>query len=60
MEMVFKQGEEMKDAREKFEALFAAKGRDIPEWSGNKYTNDNVQTYWRWFLLGWTMNGESK
>ena len=40
-----------------FEAVFATKGRDTPEWSGSRYTNSNVQTYWRWFLMGWTMRG---
>jgi hypothetical protein len=46
---------EMDEARQKFEALIAAKGRDVPAWSGTRYTNDNIQTYWRWFYLGWTM-----
>jgi hypothetical protein len=49
------QGEEMNEAREKFEAMLMAKGKGKPEWDGQKYDNINIQTYWRWFLLGWTM-----
>ena len=43
----------MNEAREKFEAILMAKGK--PGWDGQKYDNINIQTYWRWFLLGWTM-----
>ena len=45
----------MEEARQQFEALFEAKGRDVPAWAGTRYLNDNIQTYWRWFYLGWTM-----
>jgi hypothetical protein len=49
----------MNEAREKFEAILASKGKGKPEWDGQKYDNTNIQTYWRWFLLGWTMrNGK--
>ena len=47
----------MNEAREKFEAMLVAKGKGKPEWDGQKYDNMNIQTYWRWFLLGWTMRG---
>lgn len=50
----------MNEAREKFEAILMSKGKQIPEWDGSKYNNINIQTYWRWFLLGWTFNGENK
>ncbi len=50
----------MKEAREKFEAILVSKGKDTPEWDGLKYENINIQTYWRWFLMGWTMRGETK
>lgn len=45
----------MDDARKSFEAVLAAKGKPIPDWDGLKYSTTNVQTYWRWFLLGWTI-----
>jgi len=48
----------MNEAREKFEALITVGGRDAPKWDGKKYTNKNIQTYWRWFFLGWTMKGD--
>ena len=46
---------DLEEARQKFEALIEAKGRDAPAWSGSRYLNNNIQTYWRWFYLGWTM-----
>lgn len=45
----------MDEARENFEAILAAKGKAIPKWDGLKFDSQNIQTYWRWFLLGWTM-----
>lgn len=44
----------MNEAREKFEAILMTKGKRAPGWDGEKYDNINIQTYWRWFLLGWT------
>ena len=34
--------------------MLLAGGRDIPAWDGKKYTTKNVQTYWRWFWLGYS------
>lgn len=48
----------MDEARQKFEALIMAKGKGRPEWDGYKYDNLNIQTYWRWFYLGYTVKGE--
>ena len=48
----------MNEARQKFEALLAVSGRERPLWDGHKYTSKNVQTYWRYFYLGWTMKGD--
>lgn len=45
----------MNEARQAFEALLVSKGKPIPEWNGAKYATSNVQSYWRWFLLGWQM-----
>lgn len=45
----------MEEARKSFEAVLAAKGKEAPHWDGLKYDNINIQTYWRWFLLGWTI-----
>jgi hypothetical protein len=47
----------MDEARRSFEAILMAKGKEAPEWDGLKYTNINIQTYWRWFYLGWTVKG---
>lgn len=47
----------MDQARQVFEALWAAKARELPKWDGKKYASKNVQTYWRWFALGWTTKG---
>lgn len=46
----------MNEARQKFEALIMARGREKPEWTGKRYTSPNIQAYWRWFYLGWSMN----
>ena len=51
------QGENMKEARAQFEAILMTKGKRASVWDGEKYVNSNIQTYWRWFLLGWTMKG---
>lgn len=48
----------MGEAREKFEALIMMRKGEKPVWSGKRYANTNIQTYWRWFYLGWTMKGE--
>lgn len=45
------------EARKQFEAILATKGKKAPRWDGDKYDNMNIQTYWRWFLLGWAMRG---
>lgn len=50
----------MEDAKKSFEAVLASKGKEIPLWDGLKYDNTNIQTYWRWFLLGWTIKGSKK
>ena len=50
----------MEEARKNFEAILVSKGKEIPTWDGLKYDNINIQTYWRWFLLGWTINAASK
>jgi hypothetical protein len=47
----------MKEARAQFEAILMTKGKRPSVWDGEKYVNSNIQTYWRWFLLGWTMKG---
>lgn len=47
----------MVDARRKFEAILASKGRPVPDWDGKRYMSENVQKYWRWFYLGWTCKG---
>ncbi len=46
----------MNEARQKFEALIMARGQERPEWTGKRYKSQNVQTYWRWFYLGWSMH----
>lgn len=45
----------MNEARQAFEALLLSKGKSDLGWDGSKYKTKNVQVYWRWFLLGWTM-----
>lgn len=50
----------MNEAREAFEALLVSKGKSVPEWDGSKYKPINIQTYWRWFLMGWQLRGVSK
>jgi hypothetical protein len=45
------------EARKAFEALLASKGKPVPKWDGKRYTSVNVQTYWRWFLMGWELRG---
>lgn len=46
----------MDEARQVFEALMAAKGK-APRWDGKRYDSINIQTYWRWFYLGWSLKG---
>lgn len=50
----------MNEAREAFEALLVSKGKAAPEWDGSKYKAINIQTYWRWFLMGWQLRGVAK
>jgi len=49
----------MNEARKQFEAILVTKGKRPPVWDGERYNNTNIQTYWRWFLLGWTMKGNA-
>lgn len=49
----------MEEARKSFEAVLASKGKAVPPWDGRRYDNINIQTYWRWFLLGWTIKGQN-
>jgi len=49
----------MDQARQVFEALMQAKGRQPSGWDGKRYENDNMQTYWRYFFLGWTTKGSN-
>ena len=51
---------QMNEAKEAFEALLVSKGKSVPEWDGSKYKPINIQTYWRWFLMGWQLRGVSK
>ena len=41
--------------RQVFEALIRSKGRSNLTRLGDGYKNGNVQTKWRYFLLGWTL-----
>ena len=50
----------MNEARQAFEALLVSKGKPVPMWDGSKYKTANVQSYWRWFLMGWQMRGAAK
>jgi len=47
----------MEEAKRRFEAMWEAKGKPVPVWKNGKYVVKNVQTYWRWFYMGWTMKG---
>jgi len=47
----------MNEARQAFEALLVSKGKEVPTWDGKRYATNNVQSYWRWFLMGWQMRG---
>lgn len=46
----------MEEARKTFENILRIKGKEIPPFDGKRYENVNIQTYWRWFLTGWTMH----
>jgi len=51
----------MNEARQAFESYMATKGRSIADvWNGKRYTNININTKWCYFLIGWTMRGQSK
>lgn len=44
----------MQKARQVFEAFMLQKGKQV-HWTGSKYDNANIQTKWRYFLIGWSM-----
>ena len=44
----------MTKARQVFESLMQSKGKHV-YWDGKKYTTANIQTKWRYFLMGWNM-----
>jgi hypothetical protein len=46
--------QQMTKARQVFESLMQSKGKQV-YWNGKKYTNVNIQTKWRYFLIGWNM-----
>lgn len=48
----------MEKAREVFESLMRPKNKDL-NWDavGLKYTNQNIQTKWRYFCIGWMQRG---
>lgn len=50
----------MDEARRAFEGLLVSKGKRVPLWDGSRYATNNVQGYWRWFLLGWKLKELSK
>ena len=53
----FNKGEKMNKARSAFESFMETKGKDIANlWNGNRYTNTNINTKWRYFYMGWTTN----
>lgn len=43
----------MDKARQVFEAFMRSKGREV-HWDGKTYNTPNIQTKWRYFLIGWT------
>ena len=43
----------MQKARQVFEAFMRSKGREV-HWDGKRYDKTNIQTKWRYFLIGWT------
>jgi hypothetical protein len=45
-------------ARKVFEALIRAKGLSNMARRGNTYVSPNLQTKWRYFLLGWTLKND--
>ena len=50
----------MNEARQAFEGYMTTKGKTNLEHNGKRYTNINIQTKWRYFLLGWTMSKGTK
>lgn len=42
----------MHKARQVFETFMLSKGKQV-HWDGNKYNTANIQTKWRYFLIGW-------
>jgi hypothetical protein len=42
--------------RKSFEAIMLSKGRVSLDRKGEGYENANIQTKWRYFLLGWTIS----
>lgn len=43
----------MTKARQVFEAYMKTKGKEV-HWNGKTYNTPNIQTKWRYFLIGWT------
>jgi hypothetical protein len=46
---------ETEKARKAFEAIMQAKGSTDLTRKGSGYANANIQTKWRYMLLGWTI-----
>jgi hypothetical protein len=42
----------MHKARQVFEVFMLSKGKKV-HWDGSKYNTPNIQTKWRYFLIGW-------
>lgn len=49
---------EILKARELFERHMAVKGLEA-KWDGKKFATPNVQTKWRYFLLGFMAKGQA-
>jgi hypothetical protein len=46
---------ETEKARKAFEAIMSTKGKIDLQRKGEGYANANIQTKWRYMLLGWTI-----
>jgi hypothetical protein len=47
------------EVRRKFQEFMRLKGRSLESlWTGERYSNKNIQTKWLYFLAGWTMKGK--
>lgn len=42
------------NARQAFEKMMQTKNIEV-FWDGKKYNTANIQTKWRYFLMGWNM-----